>query len=273
LLLRSSLSKFVINVMTMKYINIETRERTGYIILNRPDKRNALNFDMVTEITAQLLTYSGDDAIKVIVIKANGNSFCAGADLAYLQKMQSNTFEENLEDSEHLMELFYTIYTLNKVVIAQIKGHAIAGGCGLANVCDFSFATPESSFGYPEVKVGFVPAIVMVFLIRKLGEGKAKELLLSGNIIKAPEALQLGLINKVVNDQDIDTFVFDYATRLCKENSGQSMALTKQMIAAVQAKALMNGLKYAADKNARARNFSDCKKGIESFLNKQTFEW
>ncbi|MDH5603283.1 MAG: enoyl-CoA hydratase/isomerase family protein [Cyclobacteriaceae bacterium] len=257
----------------MKYIIIEKKERIGYIILNRPEKRNALNFDMVTEIKDQLLVYSKDESIKVIVIRSGSDTFCAGADLAYLQKMQSNTFEENLEDSEHLMELFYTIYTLNKIVIAQIKGHAIAGGCGLASVCDFSFATPDSLFGYTEVRVGFVPAIVMVFLLRKIGEGKAKELLLSGNLIKAKEALEFGLINKVVEETDIHSFVFDFATKLCKQNSGQSMALTKQMIAAVQAKELMDGLKYAADKNARARNFSDCKQGIEAFLKKQALEW
>src|SRR5258706_15353998 len=131
-------------------------------------------------------------AVKVIVLGATGEAFCAGADLAYLQKLQHFSFEENLNDSRHLRDLFLKIYTLKKVVIAQVQGHALAGGCGLATVCDIVFAVPEARFGYTEVRIGFVPAIVMVFLLRKLGEQKAKQLLLGGELMAGGKAGALG---------------------------------------------------------------------------------
>ncbi len=160
-------------------MNIEyaVADRIGYITLNRPDKRNALSFDLVKELKEAFARAEDDAAVKVIVLRANGEAFCAGADLAYLQNLQKFSHVENLADSNHLKELFLQIYILKKVVIAQVQGHALAGGCGLATVCDFSFSVPEAKFGYTEVKIGFIPAIVMVFLIRKIGEGKARHLL------------------------------------------------------------------------------------------------
>jgi methylglutaconyl-CoA hydratase len=155
-------------------VQYEVKDRVGYITLNRPEKRNALSYEMVSEIKLAFMNAEADKECKVIVIKGSGEAFCAGADLAYLQKLQTNTFDENLADSRHLMELFQFIYHSKKVVISQINGPALAGGCGLASVCDFSFATPESTFGYTEVKIGFVPAIVMVFLVRKVAEKNAR---------------------------------------------------------------------------------------------------
>src|SRR5690606_36418588 len=134
-----------------------------------------------------------------------------GADLEYLQKLQHNTFEENLTDSTILMELYKKIYLLKKVVIAQVNGHAIAGGAGLVSVCDFAFAVSEANFGYTEVKIGFIPAIVMVFLIKKIGEGKARELLLSGNIIDGEEAAKIGLINWVLEEDKLESTVNEFA--------------------------------------------------------------
>ncbi|HWA36104.1 MAG TPA: enoyl-CoA hydratase/isomerase family protein, partial [Cyclobacteriaceae bacterium] len=158
-------------------------DRVGYITLNRPEKRNALNQEMVSELEAAFQKASSDDSAKVIVLRARGEAFCAGADLGYLQQLQKYSYEENLADSSHLKELFFLIYTLNKVVIAEVQGAALAGGCGLAAVCDFVFTVPEAKFGYTEVKIGFIPAIVTVFLLRKIGESRAKELLLSGSLI------------------------------------------------------------------------------------------
>jgi methylglutaconyl-CoA hydratase len=191
----------------MQFVKFEVKNRIGYITLNRPDKRNALNFQVVSELKQAFWNADNDDHCKVIVLKAEGAAFCAGADLDYLQQLQNNTYNENLADSTHLKELFEQIYTLSKVVIAQIQGHAIAGGSGLATVCDFSFAVPEAMFGYTEVKIGFIPAIVKVFLLRKIGEGKAKELLLSGSLITAEEAKQMGLINRVIEADKLEAFV------------------------------------------------------------------
>lgn len=257
----------------MEFVTYNNQDRIGFITLNRPDKRNALNYQVVSELKEAFSMASEDSDVKVVILKANGAAFCAGADLAYLQQLQKNTYEENLEDSSHLKGLFYRIYTLDKVVIAQIEGHAIAGGCGLATVCDFSFTVPEAKFGYTEVRIGFIPAIVKVFLLRKIGEIKSKRLLLTGELITAQEAVNLGLVNEIVKASDIERHVKEFAQMLIKNNSGQSMAFTKQMIAEVQSLGLEDGLQYAAEMNAKARASEDCQKGIAAFLNKETISW
>lgn len=257
----------------MKFVAVNIKERVGYIILNRPDKRNALNAEFVEELKTAIKDAEQNEAIKVIVLKANGSAFCAGADLGYLKSLQSNSYEENLADSRNLMELFQLIYTLKKVVIAQVEGHAIAGGCGLATVCDFVYSVPDVKFGYTEVKIGFIPAIVSLFLLRKIGETRGKELLLSGDLIDSLEAEKYGLINKIVASIEIDEKVFIFAKRLCEQNSEQSMSLTKHLIANVQHISISEGLELAATENAKARETNDCKSGIAAFLNKENLTW
>jgi len=254
-------------------VQYEVKDRVGYITLNRPEKRNALSYEMVSEIKLAFMNAEADKECKVIVIKGSGEAFCAGADLAYLQKLQTNTFDENLADSRHLMELFQFIYHSKKVVISQINGPALAGGCGLASVCDFSFATPESTFGYTEVKIGFVPAIVMVFLVRKVAEKNAREMLLTGDVFKADKALQYGLINYIIEPEELDDVVFKFAQKLCKQTSMQSVELIKEMLANVQSMDVNEALEYAAQTNAKARATDDCKRGIAAFLNKEKLSW
>ncbi|MBI3232787.1 MAG: enoyl-CoA hydratase/isomerase family protein, partial [Bacteroidetes bacterium] len=162
------------------YVTYHVENRIGTITLNRPDKRNALNAEFVSELKQVFVHAYADENCKVIILKSNADVFCAGADLEYLKQLQTNTFEENYADSSHLATMFELIYTGPKPVIARIEGHAISGGCGLVSICDYSFATPNVNFAYTEVKIGFIPAIVMIFLIRKIGEGKARELLLGG---------------------------------------------------------------------------------------------
>ncbi len=159
------------------------------------------------------------------------------------------------------------------MVIAQVQGHALAGGCGLATVCDFVYAVPEAKFGYTEVKIGFVPAIVMIFLIRKIGEQKAKQLLLSGELISRDKAVNFGLVNQIVAREDLENTVEEFAGRLIKNNSTQSMELTKQMVAEIQSLSLEKSLDYAAMMNAKARGSEDCKKGIQAFLDKEDLSW
>jgi methylglutaconyl-CoA hydratase len=251
----------------------EVKDRVGYITLNRPEKRNALSFEFVQEIKNAFIVAERDEECKVIVLRANGDAFCAGADLGYLQQLQQNSFEENLADSQHLMQLFQHIYYSKKVIIAEVNGPAIAGGSGLATVCDFCFASPESSFGYTEVKIGFVPAIVMVFLVRKVTEKMARQLLLTGDVFPAEKALQYGLINEVVPADALAETVTKFAQKLCRQNSAQSMSLVKEMLGKVQQVTLDEGLQYAASMNANARATDDCKKGIAAFLNKEKITW
>ncbi len=257
----------------MSFVNYEVKNRIAYITLNRPEKRNALNGEVVTQLKAAFSRSVSDSDVKVVILQSEGDVFCAGADLAYLEQLQNNSFEENLADSNHLKELFHQIYTLPKVVIAKIHGHAIAGGCGLATVCDFSISVPQAKFGYTEVRIGFVPALVKVFLLRKIGEGRAKELLLSGDLISSERAVDIGLINKVVSPDTLDDQADQFAKALVEKNSAQSMTLTKQMIGEVQNMTVRDGLNYAAEKNAEARATEDCQKGISAFLNKEKPKW
>ena len=251
--------------------NVDNRIAT--ITINRPEKRNALNPQLIAALTETFIRASEDEAVKVVVLKANGGTFSAGADLEYLQQLQHNTFEENVADSNNLKRLFTTIYYLPKVVIAQVEGHAIAGGCGLATICDIIFATPESNFGYTEVKIGFVPAIVSCFLKQKVSETISKELLLTGKVFNAEKAHEYKLINFVTNSAEIDLTVRNFALNLCKESSGNSLMITKQLITQTTNPLLEKSLETAVHINARVRESEDFKKGIASFLNKEKINW
>lgn len=257
----------------MSLVTYNVKDRVAFVTLNRAEKRNALNPELISELKVALDRAALDTSAKVIVLKANGEAFCAGADLAYLQQLQKFSYQENLADSQHLMELFLKIYTLPKVVVAQVQGHALAGGCGLASVCDFVFAVPEAKFGYTEVKIGFVPALVAVFLIRKLGEQRARQLLLTGELIKAEEAFARGLVTRVVPAELLNDHVVTFCTNLIESNSEQSMQLTKSLIAKVQDMSIEDALNYAASVNANARATEDCKRGIAAFLSKQDLKW
>ena len=257
----------------MTMVDYTVSERIAYITLNRPEKRNALSYELISELIMAFSKAADDDQAKIIILKANGDAFCAGADLAYIQQLQSNTYEENLADSRHLKDLYYYMHTHPKVIIAQVQGHALAGGCGLATVCDFVFSVPEARFGYTEVKIGFIPALVSVFLLNKIGEGAARELLLSGELITAERAMIMGLINQVVESDKLDKAVLEFANRLINSNSATSMSLTKKLIAEVQGRPLEEALNRAAEMNAMARGTDDCRRGITAFLNKEKIIW
>lgn len=257
----------------MEFIEYQVAERVANIRLNRPDKRNAFNVGLVTELKQALENAEKDESVKVILLSANGDVFSAGADLGYLQQMQSFSKAQNTADSLAMAELLKYIYQHPKIIVSMVEGNALAGGCGLATICDFCFAVPEAMFGYTEVKIGFIPAIVMVFLLRKIGEGRAKELLLSAKLLKAEEAKEMGLINKVIEKDKIKDYVGNFIRQLCVECSGEAMSMTKKMIAEVQNLSLDRSLVYAAEMNAEARELSDCKKGINSFLNREKISW
>lgn len=257
----------------MAFVEYYTRDRIGYIVLNRPEKRNALSPQVVTELKSIFQTAAADAGVKIVVLRAKGDVFCAGADLEYLQQLQQFSFEDNLADSAHLKDLLLLIYQLNKVVIAEVQGHALAGGCGLAMVCDFVFATHEAKFGYTEVKIGFVPAIVMVFLLRKIGEARTKELLLSGKLINASIASEWGMVNRIVDKSILESEVNLFAKQLVMDASSQSLTLTKHMIAEVQHMKLEEALDFACRQNAQARGNDDYKRGIAAFLEKKELKW
>ena len=257
----------------MQYIKYNIKDRIGYITLNRPEKRNALNAELVNELKQNIKIAESDKNVKIIVIKAEGKAFCAGADLEYLQNLQGFSYEENLQDSRNLMELYKMIYSSDKTFIAQVEGHAIAGGAGLATVCDFIFSVPEAKYGYTEVNIGFVPAIVSVFLTRKIGEAKAKELLLTGKIIPAQEAKDLNIFNFIEKTENIQQAVSNFAQQLINKTSADSLRITKQLIAKIQSLDYEDALNLAAETNAKSRETNDCKKGIDAFLLKKEIKW
>ncbi len=254
-------------------IRYKVKNKIATITLNRPEKRNALNDEMVNELTSLLKKAEQDSEVKVIVLKAAGEAFCAGADLAYLKKLNNYSYQENLDDSTQLKNMFLQIYSMPKVVIAQVEGHAIAGGAGLVTVCDIVFSVPEAKFGFTEVKIGFVPAIVSIFAIRKFGESKTKELLLTGDLINAQEAQKIGLVNFISDAENIKKDVLKFAENLISKTSANSLALTKNLINQIQNIKLEDALNFAAELNAKARESEDCKKGVSAFLNKEKINW
>lgn len=249
------------------------QNRVGYITLNRPEKRNALSPELISALSEAFAEMEKNPTVKVVLLQAKGRAFCAGADLDYLKKLQDFSIEENQEDSRRLMDLFNQIYEFPKVVIAQVEGHAMAGGCGLVSLCDFAFAVPDALFGYTEVRIGFVPALVSVFLVEQLGQAKATELLLSGELISAKKAAEFELITEVIDEDLIEDWVRKFANRLITENSEFSMRETKRLLRSLGRKNRLSALEAAADANAQARSHQDCVKGLTAFLQKNKPNW
>jgi len=247
-------------------IKVSKENGIAILKLNRPEKRNALHPTMVSQIKTALEEIGSDKETKALIITGEGSSFCAGADLEYLNSLQSNSSIENEKDSEHLAQLFSSIYKLPIPTIAAVNGPAIAGGCGLASVCDFIIADiNKAKFGYSEVKIGFIPAIVSIYLIRKIGEGNAKKLLLSGDTIDSKQALDLGLANYLTENVLEEAIAF--ANRLLS-NSQISYSLTKQMINNISALSVEDAVNYCINLNTISRAHEDFKERIKKFLNK-----
>jgi len=255
--------------MNWTFVKYFVKDRIGYISLERPEKRNALNKTFIDELKEAFQKAKNDKNCKLIILQAIGKTFCSGADLAYLKDLITNSYSQNLQDSKNLMSLFKQIYELPKIIIAKVQGYAIAGGCGLISLCDIIVSNKEAKFGYPEVKIGFVPAIVSHFLIKKIGLAKSNTLLLSGKIINSQEAKNIGLIDEIVLDENLDKYVSEFAKKLIKSTSSESIVLTKKIINKVDEKLL----EEASTINAKSRESDDFKKGINAFLNKKSIKW
>lgn len=242
--------------------------------INRPEKRNALSPELVTELRAEVERVKQDDRVKMVVLTGAGEAFCAGADLAYLQKLSQFSEDENLQDSKTLSKLFQEIYQLPKITIAMLNGPALAGGCGLAICCDFIFAASEGvKLGFTEVRIGFVPAIVMNFLIRRVSFEKAFHLALSGEIISAEIAAGRGLVDRLCPPDKLREHTFNFIEKLLEKNSFNAMIQTKMLFQKLLDVPLEAGLKLSSEVNAKSRKTEDCKKGLDHFLNKKPLNW
>ena len=241
------------------------------VTLNRPDKRNAISYALIEDLLRALDEVDKSSA-RVLIITGAGKAFCSGMDLDNLKALIGRTPEQNLQDSRMMVSLFRTLYEFPKPTIAAVNGAAIAGGTGLALLCDFTFAVTEAKFGYTEVRIGFVPAIVSTFLLRQVGEKIARDLLLTGRLFDAAEALRLGLIREIVPAESLLARARVLATELM-ENGPMSLACTKRLLTDHARAELDSQIESAIRQNAEIRNTADFREGITSFLEKRKPKW
>jgi methylglutaconyl-CoA hydratase len=252
----------------MNELLIETVGAVRVLTLNRPEKRNALNDELVRALKNALHASDGDENLRSVVIRGAGKDFCSGADLESLRKISESSYEENLEDARSLADLFAMIRRVRIPVIAAVHGRALAGGCGLATACDLVVASASARFGYPEVKIGFVPAIVMAFLRRNISEKRAFEISTQGFEFSAAEAERLGLVNHVVSDDTFEEEVIRYAA-VYEGVSRSAVIISKKLLYETDSLSFTEAIEAGAKANAEARMSEDCKNGIAKFLDKK----
>jgi methylglutaconyl-CoA hydratase len=251
----------------MSVLNIIDQDAIRILELNRPEKRNALNDEMIAALTKALADADLETELRSVVIRGAGKDFCSGADLATLQKISENALEENIADAMTLAELFEVIRNVRIPVIAAVHGRALAGGCGLATACDLVVAARSAQFGYPEVKIGFVPAMVAAILRRNLSEKRSFELLTQGFEFSADEAFRIGLVNRVFDDEGFENAVMEYASAYSRV-SRSAVEMTKKLLYGIDGMEFSDAVRKGAQVNAEARMTDDCKKGIAKFLEK-----
>jgi len=238
------------------------------ITLNRPEKRNALNDAVIGALKDSLRRADQEESVRAVILAGAGADFCSGADLAALQKISNASVAENLEDARSLMELFMLIRLVRIPVIAAVKGRALAGGCGLATACDIILAQRSARFGYPEVRLGFIPAMVMAMLRRSVSEKRAFELVTLGAEFSAEEAAGFGLVNHVFDDEVFEAHVERFAGQFEKV-SRSAVSLSKQLLYQIDGMSFENALDSGVDMNVVARMTADCRQGVAAFLKKR----
>ena len=257
--------------MDFKAIQLGYDGGVATITLNRPEKRNAISFELIDDLLRALEEVEKSEAI-VLIVTGAGRAFCSGMDLENLKSLLGCSPEQNLQDSQTMVQLFRSLYEFPRVTIAAVNGPAIAGGTGLALLCDFTLAVPEAKFGYTEVRIGFVPAIVSTFLLRQVGEKQARDLLLTGRIFGADEAAHMGLINEIVPAENLMARARQLAALLI-ENSPASLRATKQLLTDHARAEIDVQIEAAVRENAAIRATSDFREGISSFLEKRKPVW
>lgn len=256
------------------YSTLRAESEGGLVIitLNRPEKRNALNAVMIHELLHALRAAEENAGCGLVLLTGAGGAFCAGMDLQHLEALQSKTPDEHRADTEQIAGLLRTLYDLSKPTIAAVNGAAVAGGMGLATVCDFTLAVPEAKFGYTEVRIGFIPAIVSAFLRRQIGDKRARDLLLTGRLIGAEEAERIGLVTRVVPAAELMLEAREFAAKLL-ENSPEAMRATKRLLGEHARTELDAEIEAAIAANVAARETEDFREGVRAFLEKRKPRW
>jgi len=257
--------------MSYQTLTVAHEDRVATITLNRPEKRNAVSFQLVEDLVGALAAIEKSDS-QVVIITGAGKAFCAGLDLEELKALIGKSQEQNVKDSQTMASLFRTIYDFPKPTIAAVNGAAIAGGTGIATMCDFTLAVPEAKFGYTEVKIGFVPAIVSSYLVFQVGHKIARDLLMTARLFDAAEAHRYGLVNEIVPAENLMTRARELANVLL-ENSPSSVQANKRLINGFIKEQLDVQVAAAVKDNARIRTTADFKEGVSSFLEKRKPVW
>ena len=257
--------------MTYQTLQLATTGDIATITLNRPEKRNAISPEMILDILAAFDEVESG-AARVLIVTGAGKAFCSGMDLEALKALAKQTSTEQREDADRLTKLFRRIWSFPRPTIAAVNGHAIAGGCGLATLCDCTIAVPEAKFGYPEVKIGFLPAVVSIFLVRQIGEKNARDLLLTGKTIEAAEAHRLGLVSEIVPAEELSNRAQQLAATLLAA-SPTSLRITKKLLCDFAAPEINRELELAAMESAQIRSTEDFREGLSSFLEKRAPRW
>jgi methylglutaconyl-CoA hydratase len=250
---------------------LETTDEIATITLNRPEKRNAISAQMIADLLGALDEIEKGRA-RLAILTGNGKAFCSGMDLEMLSAIAKQSPEQNLEDSRGMARMFRRIWSFPKPLIAAVNGAALAGGCGMATLCDFTLAAPEAKFGYTEVKIGFIPALVSVFLKRQIGDKAARDLLLTGRIIEAAEARTMGMITEIVPAERLMPRAREIAEALLAA-SPTSILRTKRLLTEAAAAGIDADIERAIEENARIRATADFREGLAAFLEKRKPVW
>jgi methylglutaconyl-CoA hydratase len=244
---------------------------TATITFNRPDKRNAISTQMIAELLTALDEIE-KKRVRVVIMTGAGSAFCAGMDLEMLAAIAEQSPQENQEDSRRMAKMFRRVWSYPRPTIAAVNGHALAGGCGIATLCDFTLSVPSAKFGYSEVQIGFLPAIVSVFLTRQIGDKRARDLLLTGRLVDAAEGKQLGLVSEIVEPEQLMTRAFELSKQLSAA-SPNSLTRAKRLLVCSASAGIDADLERAVLENARIRLTPDFKEGVASFLEKRKPVW
>jgi methylglutaconyl-CoA hydratase len=257
--------------MPYECIRVEIDGAIASVVLNRPEKRNAISHGMIAEIL-QALDEIENRQVRVLILTGAAGAFCAGMDLQTLKEFRSLSDAEIVADTRRIGSLFRRVYTFPRPTIAAVNGPAIAGGCGLATLCDFTLAVPEAKFGYTEVRVGFIPALVSAYVIRQVGEKRARDVLLSGRIFGAAEAQAMGLVNEIVEPDKLMPRARELAQSL-GEMSRVALAHTKRLLVKFSEDELNRETELAVEASARVRKTADFREGLAAFLEKRKPQW
>jgi methylglutaconyl-CoA hydratase len=258
--------------MDFKTVLCQESEKIATIVLNRPDKRNAISYELIDDLLAALEHAAESSSVHVVILTGAGTAFCAGMDMENLKQLIGRSDQQNLKDSETMAGLFRALYDFPKPTIAAVNGPALAGGTALATLCDFTLAAPEAKFGYTEVRIGFVPGIVSSYLISNVGEKRARELLLTGRLFGAEEARELGLVTEIVPMHKLLERARGLAEQLL-DNSPASLRVTKALLSWFTHEQMDRQIARAVQENAAIRQTADFQEGITAFLEKRRPRW